>query len=68
MQQASEEVKEAEMLHEKMSSVQKWMIKLQLPHDLRVKIRQYYGEVSNHRMPRMHAYRWPCLHSVHVLI
>ena len=60
MQQASEEVKEAEMLHEKMSSVQKWMIKLQLPHGLRVKIRKYYGEVSKRRMPRMPAFGHAC--------
>ena len=47
-QRASEQMKEAETFREKMSSVQKWMIRLQLPHELRVKIRQYYAEASGH--------------------
>lgn len=41
-------MKEAETFRNKMSSVQKWMIRLQLPHELRVKIRQYYAEASGH--------------------
>ena len=41
-------MKEAETFRDKMSSVQKWMIRLQLPHELRVKIRQYYAEASGY--------------------
>ncbi|KAL0053143.1 hypothetical protein WJX82_001510 [Trebouxia sp. C0006] len=49
LQRASEQMKEAETFRNKMSSVQKWMIRLQLPHELRVKIRQYYAEVWIHQ-------------------
>ena len=41
-------MKEAETLRDKMSSVQKWMIRLQLPLELCVKIRQYYAEASGY--------------------
>jgi hypothetical protein len=43
-------MKEAETFRDKMSSVQKWMIRLQLPHELRTKIRQYYAEASGHHI------------------
>ncbi len=45
MQRASQEVKDAQMFREKMSSVADWMGRVKLPRELKAKIRAYYAEV-----------------------
>lgn len=46
MQRASQEVKDAQMFREKMTSVSEWMGRVKLPRELKTKIRAYYAEVS----------------------
>ena len=45
LQRASAEVKDAQMFHDKMTAVEKWMTQGHLPHELRIKIRRYYAQV-----------------------
>ncbi len=46
MQRASQEVKDAQMFREKMTSVSEWMGRVKLPRELKTKIRAYYAEVD----------------------
>ncbi|KAA6419227.1 MAG: cation channel family, partial [Trebouxia sp. A1-2] len=45
LQRASQEVKDAQMFREKMTSVSEWMGRVKLPRELKTKIRAYYAEV-----------------------
>lgn len=46
MQRASQEVKDAQMFRENMTSVSEWMGRVKLPRELKTKIRAYYAEVD----------------------
>lgn len=48
LQRASAEVKDAQMFHDKMTAVEKWMTQGHLPHELRIRIRRYYAQVWVH--------------------
>ena len=70
MQRASQEVKDAQMFREKMTSVSEWMGRVKLPRELKTKIRAYYAEVSlqNHLKTRVLTADCPemfCMRTLH---